>query len=67
MSKYKTVQNPKCCSEAWHITWTLASRCPDIEEDGWVLDLYGTDEPNYFLIYFCPWCGKKLPESFEEE
>jgi hypothetical protein len=59
-------QTPNCCPEASCITWALASRCSDIDEDGWVLGLYGTDEPNFFLIYFCPWCGQRLPKTPKE-
>lgn len=67
MSLSTTVTNEFCCAEMQtHLTYGEVAivYLPKFREFGILYFDGGTSKQ---CIYYCPWCGKKLPESVADE
>lgn len=52
---------PDCCDSAGkHIFYTVGNKF-ECYDDGFALDL-GVHDSCLVNVYFCPWCGSKLPD-----
>jgi hypothetical protein len=57
-----------CCEKMEHRMskeYTFIEYMPESRE--YVFNLHGNHEGAHFDMQYCPWCGKKLPESLGEE